>query len=265
MPTTTLDVRRTGSGPAILLLHGAGEDVSLLSAQAHALADRGFTAITYDRRGTGSSTRDDWPSGGVPRHVADAADLLRVERCSRVLGFSSGAVLAMAVACAHPDLVTDVVAWEPAAVSVLADGDELHAMMMAPARAHLEAHPEDWEGAYDLMLLAISNGEADLGDPTVAAMRRNAEAAVRDDAEIITRHRFVAEDLARAPFTVAVRATSTDLHALIAARLAGLSGRPPWPVPGTDDHEVYLHRPEVLAEALWTRSSTTSSDAAPVR
>ena len=52
-----LHVERTGEGPSLVLMHGAGEDASLLAPQAAALAQRGFTAITYDRRGTGRSTR----------------------------------------------------------------------------------------------------------------------------------------------------------------------------------------------------------------
>ena len=54
------------------------------------------------------------------------------------------------------------------------------------------------------MLMAMSGGAADLGDPMVAAMRRNAEAAVRDDAEVITRHRFRADELEAVPAVVAV-------------------------------------------------------------
>ena len=30
-------------------------------------------------------------------------------------------------------------------------------------------------------------------------------------------------------------------------------GRPVWTVPGIDDHEIYLHQPELLAEAVSER------------
>jgi len=255
-PSADLHVVHTGSGPPILLMHGGGEDAALLAPQAEALAERGFTAITYDRRGTGKSSRERWPDRGVPRHVEDAADLIRASSADpvRVLGFSSGGVLALALASSHPDLVTEAIAWEPAAVRVLPDADQLHELIMAPVRAHLEAHPKDWSGAYDLMLMAISGGTADLHDPIVEAMRRNAEAAVRDDAEIITRHRFCGDDLAAAPAIVAVGAATSELHAAIAERLAELSGRPTWTVPGISDHEVYLNQPEVLADAVRSRS-----------
>jgi pimeloyl-ACP methyl ester carboxylesterase len=250
-----LHVEQIGEGPALVLMHGAGEDSSLLTPQAAAFARRGFTAISYDRRGTGRSTREGWPGGGMRQHVEDAADLIRstVDGPARVLGFSSGGVIALALAVRHPDLVAEAIAWEPAAVGVLPDADALHELIMGPAYAYLAAHPDDWAGAYDLMLMAMSGGEADLGDPTVAAMRRNAEAAVRDDAEVITRHRFRPDELEAVPAVVAVGSGVAELLAAVAERLGNLMGRPVWTVPGIDDHEVYLHQPDVLAEAVASR------------
>jgi hypothetical protein len=81
-------------------------------------------------------------------------------------------------------------------------------------------------------------------------MRRNAEAAVRDDAEVITRHQFRADDLEAVPAVVAVGSGVAELLAAVAERLGSLMGRPVWTVPGIDDHEVYLHQPEVLADAV---------------
>ena len=92
-----------------------------------------------------------------------------------------------------------------------------------------------------------------LGDPIAAAMRRNAESAVRDDAEVITRHRFRADELEAVRAVVAVGSGAAELHAAMAERLGDLMGRPVWIVPGIDDHEIYLHQPELLAEAVSAR------------
>jgi hypothetical protein len=105
------------------------------------------------------------------------------------------------------------------------------------------------------MLGSISGGQADLDDPRVAAMRRNAEAAVRDDAQVITRHQFDLDQLAGAPSLLAIGERPTELHAKIVEELAARSSLQVWWITGADDHEIYLDRPEVLAEALRGRRS----------
>jgi pimeloyl-ACP methyl ester carboxylesterase len=234
------------------LIHGAGEDATILAPLAEALANSGFGAIAYDRRGTGRSSRNGWPGEDITRHIADAADLIIsvAKQPTTVLGLSSGGALALGLAVQRPDLVTEAIAWEPPVVTVLEGADELHAMLMAPVEAHLAEHPGDWTGAYHAMLGSISGGQADLDDPRFAAMRRNAEAAVRDDAQVITRHQFDLGQLTGAPALLAIGERPHELHAKIVEELAARSGLQVRRVAGADEHEVYLDRPEVLAEAL---------------
>ena len=120
-----LTYRTAGSGPPILLLHGAAEDLDLLTGQAEAFAARGWQAIWANRRGTGTGPRGDWPTGGVAGHADDAADLLRALGATpaTVLGFSSGGVIALALAGRHPALIRRAIAWEPPALGVLPDGE----------------------------------------------------------------------------------------------------------------------------------------------
>ena len=167
-----------------------------------------------------------------------------------MLGFSSGGVVALAVASRHPDVVTEVIAWEPAALGVLPDGADLHAGIMAPIEAHLAAHPDDWDGAYLVMLDVLSEGRADLDSPAVAAMRVNAEAVLRDDGQVITAHAFAPGELPADLITIAVGKGTSPIHAEIAERLAAELGRPALVVDEADEHEVYLSQPEVLADAL---------------
>lgn len=248
----------TGDGPPLLLVHGAAEDAGMLAPQAAAFAARGRRVITYDRRGTGASTREDWPEGGVARHADDAAELLRTLGAApaTVLGFSSGGVVALALAARHPDVVTEVIAWEPAALGALPHVTALHAGIMAPIEDHLTAHPRDWTGAYDVMLGVLSEGRADLDSPAVVAQRVNAEAALRDDARIITLHGFAPGELPGHLITIAVGKGTSPLHAAIVERLEADLGRPALVVDDADDHEIYLSRPEVLAAALADRGTS---------
>ncbi len=247
-----LAYRTAGSGRPLLLVHGGAEDADLLTPQAEAFAAQGHRVIWYDRRGTGASTRDGWPGGGVAQHADDAADLLRTLDAApaTVLGFSSGGVIALALAARHPDLVVEAIAWEPPALGMLPGGLALHAEIMAPLEAHLDAHPDDWAGAFAAFLDLSSGGAADLSAPVVRQMMRNAEAMLRDDARLITRHEFAPGELPAERVTVAIGKGSEPLHSSIADRLADLLGKPTFVVDDADEHEVYLHRPEVLATAL---------------
>jgi pimeloyl-ACP methyl ester carboxylesterase len=246
--------RTAGEGPPLLLIHGAAEDVDLLAPQAEAFAARGRRVIWADRRGTGPSPRDGWPSG-VDAHADDAAALLRALGATpaTVLGFSSGGIVALALAARHPALVREAIAWEPPLISLVAGGMDIHAGLLKPIEAYLAGHPGDWAGGYRVMLDTLSGGRADHDAPVVRAMRRNAEAALRDDARVITRHAFAPGELPSERVVVATGAAPDPLHAAVAAAFTGFTGRAPLVVAGADDHEVYLHRPEVLAEALALR------------
>jgi len=255
-----LNTHTTGDGPPVLLIHGAAEDAGLLDAQAKAIAARGFRVIWYDRRGTGGSTRAGWPGAGAPGHADDAAALLHEQDAAgaTVLGFSSGGVVALALAARHPGSAGRVIAWEPPALSVLPGGRDLHAEIVAPMDEHLRTHPGDWRGAFHVMLGVLSGGRADLSSPAVRRMERNAEAALRDDSPLITLHDFERGALSPDRVTVAVGAAPDPLHAEIAERLGDLIGAPPVVVRDADDHEIYLSRPEVLAGFLAEHAATSA-------
>ncbi len=250
-----LHVRTAGTGPAVLLVHGGAEDAGMLDDLGAAVAGRGFRAIWYDRRGTGESTRADWPGGGADQHADDAAELLRAYDAvgATVAGFSSGGVVALALAARHPELARRVIAWEPAALGMLPGGADLHAAIMAPIDAHLAAHPGDWRGAYHVMLGVLSEGRADLSDPRVKLMEANAEAALRDDGPLITTRAFGPGELPAGRVTIAVSASPDPLHGEIADRLAALVGTAPARVEGADDHEAYLSHPDLIADFLTSR------------
>jgi pimeloyl-ACP methyl ester carboxylesterase len=247
-----LHVRTAGSGPSVLLIHGGAEDAGMFDDLGHALAARGFRAVWYDRRGTGASTRADWPGSGADQHADDAAALLADLGATdaTVAGFSSGGVVALTLAARHPAAAARIIAWEPAALGVLPGGLEMHAAIMAPIEAYLAEHPGDWVGGYHVMLGVLSEGRADLSAPQVKLMAANAEAVLRDDSPLITRRGFVPGELPAGLVTVAVSETVDPVHAEIAARVAGLAGSAPVVVSGADDHEIYVSRPGLIADFL---------------
>jgi pimeloyl-ACP methyl ester carboxylesterase len=248
----------TGTGLPVLLIHGGAEDATMLTAQAHAIATHGRRVIWYDRRGTGASTRENWPGGGADQHADDAAALLHEHDAvpATVLGFSSGGVIALTLAARHPEVVSEVIAWEPAALGMLPDADQLRAALQTPYEEHLRHHPGDWIGAYHVVLHTLSEGRADLDSPIVKAAEANAEAMLRDDGPYITAHAFRPDELPAGKVTVAVSESPNPLHQAIAERIADLTGDRPVTVEGAGHHEVYLDNPRVLADFLHHRITT---------
>jgi pimeloyl-ACP methyl ester carboxylesterase len=103
---------RHGSGPAVVLVHGAftGRGHPTLTGVATALAPW-FTLFDYDRRGRGDS--GDTAPYAVEREIEDlAAVMAAAGGAAMVFGGSSGGALALEAAARLPDIVKLAV-WEP--------------------------------------------------------------------------------------------------------------------------------------------------------
>ena len=89
---TDLYVKDWGSGRPVVLIHGWPLNADSWDAQAYALADAGFRAIAYDRRGFGRSGQP-WDGYDYDTLADDLADVLKETGASAdatLVGFSMG-------------------------------------------------------------------------------------------------------------------------------------------------------------------------------
>jgi pimeloyl-ACP methyl ester carboxylesterase len=128
VPGASLYYEVRGSGPLLLLVAGAPADAGTFAALADQLADR-HTVVTYDWRGAARSPLDgpaDDPAEGLPMQMqGDDAELLLAALAdgpARVLGCSGGALVGLDLVAHHPERVEVLVAHEPPAMNLLADG-----------------------------------------------------------------------------------------------------------------------------------------------
>ena len=108
-----LHYEERGEGPPVLFLHGTGSYGAMWEWTIDALPGA-RRAIAYDRRGFGASQGR--LARGPAEHVRDAAALLRRLGAvpADVVTQSGGAVIALALAARHPELVRSLVLAEPA-------------------------------------------------------------------------------------------------------------------------------------------------------
>jgi pimeloyl-ACP methyl ester carboxylesterase len=128
VPGARLYYEVRGQGPLVVLI-GAPMDAGPFGPLADLLAGD-YTVLTTDPRGINRSPVNDPSQDSTPEMRAD--DLSRLVACvdagpAVVLGSSGGAVSALALVQAHPELVRGVIAHEPPLLELLPDAAELHA------------------------------------------------------------------------------------------------------------------------------------------
>ncbi|WP_328478221.1 alpha/beta hydrolase [Actinoplanes sp. NBC_00393] len=128
VPGATLYYEIRGAGPLVVLV-GAPMNATSFAGLAELLA-ADHTVLTTDPRGINRSSVDDRERDSTPELRAD--DLSRLLRHldagpAAVMGSSGGAVTALALVQAHPELVHTVVAHEPPLAELLDDRDHVRA------------------------------------------------------------------------------------------------------------------------------------------
>lgn len=257
---TTIYAEIRGGGPPVLLIPGGAEDAEGWRAVAERLA--GHTVVTYDRRGTLRSGREDWPGRGSAQHADDAAGLLReigIEPAI-VFGGSSAGIVATQLALRHPTLIRRALIFEPGYLRLVPGGTELQTAAHEAVVAHLDRHAADWAGAYAASVTAASQSASpgqsgSLVPPTGKDWfsRReagNAEAFVRDDIPFLTTE--VVDEAALARVAVDLRIShgtaSPPVFREIAAHLAAVRGARPDVIAGAG-HAIYF-QPDLVADYI---------------
>lgn len=107
---TRIAYEQAGTGPLLIIVGGAFNDRTVGMPLMEALAPA-YTVLSYDRRGRGES--GDTPAYALDHEIADLAALIAHHGgTARVVGYSSGAILALrAVAADVP--ITGLVLYEP--------------------------------------------------------------------------------------------------------------------------------------------------------
>ncbi|MCE2824501.1 MAG: alpha/beta hydrolase [Sediminibacterium sp.] len=98
--------QKTGTGPAVILLHGFGEDHSIFNSTVTAL-EKNYTVYTPDLPGTGMSSinSNEYPANFSIEYLADSVAALthheKINNCT-LLGHSMGGYTTMAFANKYP-------------------------------------------------------------------------------------------------------------------------------------------------------------------
>lgn len=103
---STISYSVSGSGPAVMLIHGFGEDHRIWKNQAAALSSR-YTVILPDLPGSGRSEMTDNPEAGMETYADCLYDILKneqIEKCV-LLGHSMGGYVTLAMAEKYPELI----------------------------------------------------------------------------------------------------------------------------------------------------------------
>jgi pimeloyl-ACP methyl ester carboxylesterase len=261
---TTIYAELRGEGSPVLLIPGGAEDAESWRAVAERL--EGHTVVTYDRRGTLRSGRDDWPGRGSAQHADDAAALLREIGLGRAVAFggSSAGIVATQLALRHPTLIRRGLVYEPGYFRAVPGGANLQAVANAAVAHHLDRQPGDWVGAYRAFVRAAapSAGPDQLGFLAPPAGRDwfarreegNAEAFARDDLVLLTME--LVDEAALAHTDVELRfahgTASPAIFRQIAAQMASVRGAQPDAIEGAG-HTICF-QPELAARYIETQT-----------
>lgn len=126
---TELFYEETGSGEPLVIVHGSWLDHQEWMPVAWQLADS-FRVIAYDRRGH-SNSEPSCDQGSFAEDADDLAALIEdvAGAPAHVVGHSSGAIIALTLAAARPELLRTLILHEPPLFDLLADDPEARPLL----------------------------------------------------------------------------------------------------------------------------------------
>jgi pimeloyl-ACP methyl ester carboxylesterase len=138
-----------GAGPVVVLVHASNTDHRIWTPHAKIAAQR-YRVIAPTQRYFGTSP---WPDDGrnfsISTHSADLADFIGGLQLGPValVGWSYGAAVCLAMAVEQPELVHQLILYEPAIISFVSEPEEARAA--AADRQEMTARARDRTGQGD--------------------------------------------------------------------------------------------------------------------
>lgn len=148
---------RQGSGPLLLLIHGAMEDAGFYSSAADILAER-FTVVSYDRRCNSRSSGDRSAEMTVAQQARDAASIIRAMgvETAFLVGRSGGAIIGLELAATRPDFIDFLIVHEPPVIELLPDSDAQRWRTFVD-EIYTKYQREGWQAAQTKFMTSLIN------------------------------------------------------------------------------------------------------------
>jgi pimeloyl-ACP methyl ester carboxylesterase len=166
VPGARLYYEVSGSGPVLLMIHGAPADAAVF-APIVGLLENDYTIVRYDTRGISRSSVDD-PAAEIPVavHADDARRILAEfgDEPADVFGSSGGAVIGLALTERSPERVRAILAHEPPLVEFLPEVDARRAAVQEIA----EAYRTQGVGAAMGQFIVLAGGQDESPPPSAA-------------------------------------------------------------------------------------------------
>lgn len=198
-----------GSGPALVMIAGAGGDAGFYEGAAEELADA-FTVIIYDRRGNSRSTGRTNQAMSIAQQADDAKAVIDSLAGGKALIFGSslGGLIALELAARHPDALTALIVHEPPAIGVLPDREEQRAYLNSIHAIYREQGPE--AAGMKFALSFPGEGTYHWPEPLMERFGGNVDFLFQTEWNSIVDYEPRLDALKSAPFPIVMAAGSAD-------------------------------------------------------